>query len=389
MKAFAFHGHTKPVTSIQFSDEGDLLFSASKDGSCAVWSVASGQRMGTFDGHSAIQGLHVNHSSSILCTAGADFKTILWDVNDGHKLVQWENMSPARSPEFSHDDRFLLQVTDKKMGQQATIHVYDCPAKLGQQETKTIPSRFAFTQSEPIMCAKWGPTNDTIYFCSDDGTVCIMDVETQKEIRTAFPHSDEVRRLRFDSKYMTLTTASKDKTAKLLDAKNLKVISTYEYESPVNDAPLSPHSDHVLVAGGVEAVDVTTTAGDSKFAVRFYHSIHQTLLGQHFCHFGTINTVVWHPKGHMFASGAHDGFVKLHMLPDSYVNSPGYKPVFPEQKEGWEELLLTSSKKNSADDEDEEYADYEEGEEYYEEWAEEGEEADDAAAGEDADVDDI
>lgn len=373
MKAFAFHGHTKPVTSIQFSDEGDLLFSASKDGSCAVWNCQSGERLGTYDGHSAIQGLHVNHSTSILCTAGADFRTILWDVTNGRELVRWENAAPARSPEFSHDDRFLLQVTDRKMGQKATIHVYDCPAKLGQSDTKTIPLRFAYTQSEQIMCAHWGPTNDTIYFCSDDGSVSMMDVETQKEIRAGIPHNEEVRRIRFDSKFTTLATASKDKTSKLLDAKNLKVISTYNYGSPVNDAHLSPHTDHVLVGGGVEAVDVTTTAGESQFAVKFYHSIHETLLGQHYCHFGTINTVVWHPSGRMFATGAHDGFVKLHMLPDSYVNSPGFKPVFPQQKEGWK-AQEEEEELEGEYDEEEGYG-YEEGEEYAdEEYYEEGEE---------------
>ncbi len=371
MKSFAFHGHTKPVTSIQFSDEGDLLFSASKDGACAVWDVENGKRLGTYDGHSSIQGLHVNHSTSLLCTAGTDFKTILWNVNNGAKLAQWENQAPARSPMFSHDDRFLLQVTDKKMGQKATIHVYECPTRLGQDEgLKTIPTSFTFSTDEQINFALWGPTNDTIYFCSEDGTVSILDVETKKEVRTVFPHNQEVRRIRFDSKFLTLGTASKDKSSKLLDAKNLSVISTYEYDSPVNDVCLSPIADHVLVAGGVEAVDVTTTAGDSKFAVKFFHSVHQTLLGQHYCHFGTINTVVWHPKGHMYASGAHDGFVKLHMLPDSYAASPGYKPVFPEQKEGW--TGGDDAAKNDDDDE------YEEGEEYgdeeYEEWGEEGEE---------------
>lgn len=377
MKAFAFHGHTKPVTSIQFSPEGDLLFSASKDGSCAVWNVNNGARLGTFDGHSSIQGLSVNQSSSILCTAGSDFKTILWNVLDGSQLVKWENAAPARSPEFSHDDRFLLQVTDKKMGQPATLHVYDVPQKLGdptQGPCNTVPTRFAYTQSEAILCAHWGPTNDTIYMCSDDGSISIFDVETQKEKMYAQPHNEEVRQIRFDARYYVLTTASKDKTAKMLDSRSLRTISTFNYDAPVNDAHLSPRADHVLVGGGVEAVDVTTTKGDSKFAVKFFHSVYENVLGQHFCHFGTINTVLWHPSGHMFASGAHDGFVKLHMLPESYKQSPGYKSIF--QPNADEE-----------DEKDKERQDGYEDEEYEEGY--EGEEADDEGAAAEGEVDDI
>lgn len=380
MKAFAFHGHTKPVTSIQFSDEGDLLFSASKDGSCAVWNVQNGARLGTYDGHSAIQGLHVNHSSSLLCTAGADFKTIIWSVDSGEKLVQWDNAAPCRSPEFSHDDRFLLQIGDKKMKQDATLFLYELPAKLGGgEEVRTIRTKYTHTQSEGFMSAHWGPTNDTIYFSSDDGSISIFDVETQKELRFGQPHNDEVRNIRFDQNYKMLTTASKDKTSKLLDSKTLKTVATYTYNAPVNDSHLSPRADHVVVGGGVEAVDVTTTKGDSKFAVNFYHAVHETLLGQHMCHFGTINTVLWHPGGHMFASGAHDGFVKLHMLPESYSLSPGYKPIFDR-----------AAAAGDADRQRKEAADAEDGEgEYDEEYYEEGEYDEEDGAAAEAEVDDI
>lgn len=77
----------------------------------------------------------------------------------------------------------------------------------------------------------------------------------------------------------------------------------------------------------------------------------------------------------MFASGAHDGFVKLHMLPDSYVKSPGYKPVFPQQKEGWNPETQEEDCEDCGAEIEEDGEDYEEGEEYDEEYAEEGEDA--------------
>merc|ERR1712146_79175 len=87
-----------------------------------------------------------------------------------------------------------------------------------------------------------------------------------EEIRNVMPHTKEVRRLNLDAQYHTLTTASADKTACLLDMRNLNVVQTYKADIPINDAHVSPIGDHVLLAGGTEAVDVTTTGGSTSSA---------------------------------------------------------------------------------------------------------------------------
>ena len=44
-----------------------------------------------------------------------------------------------------------------------------------------------------------------------------------------------------------IVTASKDHSAKLLDAESLDVLKTFRTERPVNSAALSPIKDHVSV----------------------------------------------------------------------------------------------------------------------------------------------
>jgi translation initiation factor 3 subunit I len=44
-------GHTRALTQIKFNQEGDLLFSISKDSQASVWYSDNGERLGTFDGH--------------------------------------------------------------------------------------------------------------------------------------------------------------------------------------------------------------------------------------------------------------------------------------------------------------------------------------------------
>ncbi len=55
-------------------------------------------------------------------------------------------------------------------------------------------------------------------------------------------------------------SASKDTTAKLFDVDTLDCLKTYQTERPVNSACISPTADHVVLGGGQEAMDVTTTS---------------------------------------------------------------------------------------------------------------------------------
>jgi len=44
-------GHERSLTQIKFNQEGDLLFSCSKDHIVNVWFTHNGERLGTYDGH--------------------------------------------------------------------------------------------------------------------------------------------------------------------------------------------------------------------------------------------------------------------------------------------------------------------------------------------------
>jgi translation initiation factor 3 subunit I len=276
MQPFAFHGHNRPVMAIQFNAEGDLLFSAGKDGMIAAWRTSDGERLGTFGGerlgHKTVSDLDVNNATTLLASTGGDFKTFIWNAQTGDILVDIELKCPARCVKFAHDDSMFLNVTDGKMGEKPSIHIYNLPPTIGVQPTRAAFNPFvSYTTPEQMMYAQWGPTNDTIYFCSDDGSVSILDVETQKEVTSAMPHAEEVRKIHFDPTYRTLVTASKDRSAKLLDSRSLKTICTYQTDTPVNDASVSPIFDHIVLGGGTEAQDVTTTGGGSSFNAKFYH----------------------------------------------------------------------------------------------------------------------
>lgn len=336
MQPIALHGHMKPVTMVKYSHEGDFLITAAKEPTIHMYRTSDGERIGTFTNHKTVSSVDVNRAGTLMLSTGFDFYSHLWNLETGDHLGEIEHLAPARCGGFSHDDSMLMTVTDNKAGQLGMVALFNLPTHLingGTVSTQFRPFS-KFEQPKAVTFAEWGPTNSSIYFGSDDGSVSILDVETMTEVLRKPLHTEEVRKLHFDANYFTLVTASKDTTAKLLDSRNLEVIQTYENDLPVNDASISPTSDHIIIGGGTEAQEVTTTGGSSKFEVKFYHKVYGSKpLGSIKCHFGTINSVAFHPKGTGFCSGAVDGFVKLFRFDTVYKSSPGYTPCWTEATE--------------------------------------------------------
>lgn len=84
-------------------------------------------------------------------------------------------------------------------------------------------------------------------------------------------------------------TASKDKTARLIAARDLELLKTYPSDTPLNSACITPKKDYVILGGGQAAMDVTTTAArQGKFEARFYHKIFEDEIGRVRGHFGPL-----------------------------------------------------------------------------------------------------
>ena len=98
----------------------------------------------------------------------------------------------------------------------------------------------------------------------------------------------------------------------LIDVKTLQVIKTYPTETPLNSASVHPTRPFVIVGGGQEAMNVTTTsARQGRFETRFWHKVFEEECARLPGHFGPINTIAIHPLGKAYASGGEDGYGKL------------------------------------------------------------------------------
>jgi len=63
--------------------------------------------------------------------------------------------------------------------------------------------------------ALWGPLNQSLYSCGDDGVVRIWDVETGKQSDSIHDHKGKINDLQFSKDRTMFITASSDHTARV------------------------------------------------------------------------------------------------------------------------------------------------------------------------------
>eukprot|EP00698_Gefionella_okellyi_P006278 TRINITY_DN15663_c0_g1_i1.p1 TRINITY_DN15663_c0_g1~~TRINITY_DN15663_c0_g1_i1.p1 ORF type:complete len:324 (-),score=54.64 TRINITY_DN15663_c0_g1_i1:27-998(-) len=318
MRPLALKGHERAITCLKYNYDGDLLFTSAKDGWVCAWHTHNGERLGTYDGHKgAIWSVDVTANSKRLLTGAADRTARLWDVETGRELFQWEHNTTVRSVGLAGGDERFAAVTDAEMKLAPTICIYELKRDLSEQSSK--PLRIIGDQPSRVNIVVWGPDNDHVITCSDDGMLSVYDAESGKKTQSVQAHDRAVNKIQLSYDKSMLLSASTDYTAKLWDARSMKVIKTYKAEQPINSASISPIAEHVILGGGQDAQGVTTTAAQQgKFDIHFYHSIYEEEIGTLKGHFGPIHTLAFAPDGSGFASGSEDGFVRLHHFDASY-----------------------------------------------------------------------
>jgi len=323
MKPISLHGHERSITQIRYNREGDLIFSSAKDPFPNVWYSINGERLGTFgkpghkDSHSgAVWCVDVDWESKHFLSGAADNSTKLWDVSTGKLISHIATKTSVRSCTFSYSGNLVFYCTDKIMGHPCSITVVDVRefSKDKPVMELTIPDK-----GPKITCSVWDSQDEKFVTGHDNGDIVLWDLKAQNKVTMSSDHSKHISDLQVNNDRTMLISASKDYTAKLFDFDTLTPKKTYVTERPVNSASISPKYDHVVVGGGQEAMDVTTTSSRvGKFDARFFHTVFEDEFGRVKGHFGPINSLQFHPDGNGYASGGEDGYVRLHVFDQSY-----------------------------------------------------------------------
>ncbi|KAK3906737.1 WD40-repeat-containing domain protein [Staphylotrichum tortipilum] len=323
MRPILLAGHERALTQIRYNPDGDLIFSVSKDQQICVWMAHNGERLGTYRGHQgAIWTIDVDPTSTILASGSADNTIRLWDIKTGKCLKTWDFPTAVKRVEFNEDGTKLLGVTEKRMGHLGTIVVFDVKIDVDAEQTDEKELTIVCEESKATV-AGWSYLSKYIIAGHEDGSVSQYDGKTGDLIYNIPIHelNQQITDLQWSQDRTYFITASKDKTARLISAKDLEILKTYTADTPLNSAVITPKKEFVILGGGQAAMDVTTTAArQGKFEARFYHKIFEDEIGRVRGHFGPLNTVAADPTGKGYASGGEDGYVRVHAFDKGYYD---------------------------------------------------------------------
>lgn len=314
LNVLKLHAHMRSITSTKFSKDGKLLFTTAKDRTPTVWNTETGERIGTYNGHcGAVWNCSVNNESIILATASADQSIRIWNVTNGTLLQEIEHEAAVKDVYFGKDNK-LVAVTDNMFGEIPTVMVYQISS-----DGKDHKLEFRTESKVKINKALLHIDNNRVYFCSEDGSVSLWNL-TEGTIQRKILHPNfNCKTLKLDPNGISILTGSNDGTSKLLNVKDLSIISVYTNSFPINDVICANDKikEHTIVGGGIDAATVTTS-DNGKFDIIFYSKTLEDRLGSFSCHFGPVTSLDMTLDGSMMVSGGEDGFVYLYKIGDEY-----------------------------------------------------------------------
>ncbi|KAJ2044891.1 translation initiation factor eIF3 subunit, partial [Coemansia sp. S16] len=317
-KATTQAGHERPLTQIKYNRDGDLLMTVSKDKVANLWYSHNGEHIGCYIGHlGALWTIDCNKTSTLVITGAADNTARLWHAETGRMLHTWELPTAVKRVEFSHDDQYVLMVTEERMGHKSGIYVFAIDISRPEQSNEPIVILRA-SGAKPTVAA-WSFLDKFIVSGHEDGTLSLYDWRNEVVVETAKAHEGIITDMQMWKDGTYFITSSRDMTARLFETATLQAMKEYKTDAPLNTATMTPTQDLVILGGGQAASEVTTTSSrQGKFESRFFHKIFEDEVGRSRGHFGPINTLAVQPDGKGFASGGEDGLVRVHHFDPDY-----------------------------------------------------------------------
>ncbi|CDW80688.1 eukaryotic translation initiation factor 3 subunit i-like [Stylonychia lemnae] len=329
MQPIYLTGHSRPVRKVMFNFDGDMLFTCSDDGKVCMYNSYDQSRVGVFNVNQAVKSIDVSKDTKYLLASSTTEGYQIFDCMTGQlisKIAIPRSSIQVKHVEFALGDQQFLVVYEH--AKRSYIRIQDTASALKGQTNPDGVFEVEGPQDHLITQASWGPLNQTLYIATNKGKFYIHDLSSSKTIVEEDVHNSEIFSFNVTYDHTMLITCSKDGTAKLLHPRSLEVVRLFNFVKPCRAACISPLFDsqenqkfHVLLAGGQDARDVTTSkASEGGFEIKLMNIIYNQSLAEILGHFGTVHTLAISPDGINFVSGSEDGYVHFHkFLPEYFT----------------------------------------------------------------------
>jgi WD40 repeat protein/serine/threonine protein kinase len=281
-------GHTAGITSVEFSHDGKIAISGSRDNLVMLWDLTTGKAIRTFEGHTDdIKEVAFSPDEKTIVSASVDKTLILWDVATGQKLRTFTGHDDeVKGVAFSPDGKTILSGSAD-----TTLILWDVAT--------AQPIRRFVGQTQQVNHVVFSPDGKTALSSSEDTDLILWDVATAKPIRTFKGHTAEVTSVAFSPDGKTALSGSYDKTMILWDVATGQAIHTFTgHTNNVLDVAYSPDGTLAL-------------SGSSDNLMGLWDLRAQKLVQFFTGHTGWVKAVAFSPDGQHALSGAYDNTMRL------------------------------------------------------------------------------
>jgi WD40 repeat protein len=228
------------VTGATFSPDGRLLAVASYHGT-SLWRPQSGRSVRLLDdGGGKVNEAVFSPDGSLLATAGEDGAVRVWTVADGDRLYYFTgHTNPVLAVAWSPDGRFLADASLDR-----TAHISEVEGVQVGERVATLGGHRAGLTS-----IAYSPDGHSLVTGSADGTARVWDARAEQELQPLGAHPGGAVTASFGSGGRLVISAGRDGTARIWDVRRRRLLHTLRHPGPVNDARFSPDGRLVVTVG--------------------------------------------------------------------------------------------------------------------------------------------
>lgn len=270
-------GHSKDITSLRFTKDGEHFLSSSFDGTIRLWQMATGKCMKVFQGHSeTIKAIEISPDGKKLVYFSEN-NLFVWDVQTGKEQYTLKG----------HEDRINHVAFDKSGNQiisasnDSTIRLWDLSKGSCLRTIKGHGDWVTFTCFTPkqqnILSLSmddtlriWNPVNgQLIHKCFSyyihqavispngkhiitalrDKSLCLRDAETGECLSLMAGHKEKISTMAFSPDNTKIVSASKDMTVRIWDVTTGTCLQVFDgYTSPLVSVGFSPNNHQIVSA---------------------------------------------------------------------------------------------------------------------------------------------
>ncbi len=282
--------------AVAFSPDGQLLASASKDGTARIWDVATG----------SVRHVLKDHTDEVTCVAFSPDGTRLATGSEDQRVILWDPRSGKSLFALAGHENHVLTVAFSPDGRQLASGGRDNCVRLWDLDTRQM-TQVLREPARVVRCIRYSPDGKVLAACDEGGIIHHWNTSDWKPLPPIAESDGSLFAIDFHPDSRRLIAAGRDEILYCVDLEgrqHVRFSALENHGSWIRGAKLAPDGTTAATCnhnGFLRLWDISKSANQEGDA----------LLGAIPGHAGRIWGLDWSPDGKLLVTAGADRLVKL------------------------------------------------------------------------------